>query len=521
MVVGSMTAQSGAVRCGGLTREGGEECSTGHVMPCFLQLQSNCQSSTSLSRHHHVARQELFHLRAQLLPSSSHLSERWTGIVEAPWHPLSAPAALLRAHSPTFTQLYHNRSDTIMGDHYQPSRRQDTWRPDDSRRTYRDDYDDRPRRASPPPRTYNNDSGFTFRGAANDNYNSAAPRRAEESFTFQAGGPPAPRFQPSNAPPNKNRDRRNEGGRGRGRGRGGAFRGRGRGFMSRPAHARDLLKSNDRATTPELMEGMNEGAKSQYIEYITSSDEDSDAASTGGDLADDAPRHKRAKTEADTAAAESVPKWSNPDPYTVLPPTDFSVAPKKDIVQTIRKAKVEATSQKTSTNAIKENADFISFNDFEKESEEEPEDEHQEMQQDPSQDTPLQVQQEPQQFHRAHDDSHEEGEIDEDVETNKPVGVDLGFAITPKFGNQHSSSSSNFPPPAPPTDVDMALQDSDLAETYVPPLSNAGGKRKRRDEPRKSSANAGYVVEEWQEDGSNPTPWHKDDGTFKAYVGLQ
>ncbi|SMY22167.1 unnamed protein product [Zymoseptoria tritici ST99CH_1A5] len=401
-----------------------------------------------------------------------------------------------------------------MGDRYRP----------DERRDYRDHYDSYPRRASPPRRTHdNNDSGFTFRGAANDNHAPPPPRRAEENFSFQAGGPPAPRFEPSNAPPNKNRDRRNDRGRGRGRGRG-QFRGRGgRGFLPRPAHSRDLLKNNDRATTPELMEGMNEGAKSQYIEYVSSSEDDADAASTGGDLADDAPLHKRARTGVDAAAADSVPKWSNPDPYTVLPPTDFSVAPKKDIVQTIRKAKVEAAAQNASTNAIKENADFISFDDLQEDEEEE------EIEQDDYEDilqethhqadrphmSPPVAQPE---AHEPHDSSRSEGEIDEDGEMAEPPCVDLGFAITPKFGNEPSSSST-FPPPAPPSNVVEALQDEEMDDAVVATRLVAGTKRKRRD--KHSNDSAGYIVEEWQEDGTNPTPWHEGTGTFTAYVGLQ
>jgi non-canonical poly(A) RNA polymerase PAPD5/7 len=266
------------------------------------------------------------------------------------------------------------------------------------------------------------------------------------------------------------------------------------------------------------MEGMNEGAKSQYIEYITS-DEESDAASTGGD---DGPRNKRVKTEADVAAADSVPKWSNPDPYTVLPPTDFSVAPKKDIVQTIRKAKVEAASQKASTNAIKENADFISFNDFEEDSEEEQEEEQTELHEETTyaapQEVPQDIPQVPQQAPRAQPtskDDQEEGEIEEDGEINEPPGVDLGFAITPQFRN--NPPPSTFPPPAPPADVSMALQD------YPPagPSTNAskGTKRKHREEPNASSA--GYIDSHWQQDGSDPTPWLREDATFTAYVGLQ
>ena len=69
--------------------------------------------------------------------------------------------------------------------------------------------------------------------------------------------------------------------------------------------------------------------------------------------------HKKARTIAKAVDDDSVPRWSNPDPYTALPPPDESQRKKKDVVKLIRKARVETNS----ANAIKVNPaeDFISF----------------------------------------------------------------------------------------------------------------------------------------------------------------
>jgi hypothetical protein len=105
--------------------------------------------------------------------------------------------------------------------------------------------------------------------------------------------------------------------------------------------------AGSRETTPEQFEGMDEG-RSRFKEVAESSE--------GDDSADDGPR-KRTKVDATDATA--APKWSNPDPYTVLPPPETLGAPKKDIVQTIRKAK---NDQAAKVDKVADNSDFISFN---------------------------------------------------------------------------------------------------------------------------------------------------------------
>ena len=75
------------------------------------------------------------------------------------------------------------------------------------------------------------------------------------------------------------------------------------------------------------------------------------------------PPAKRRATDATKEAKQesSVPKWSNPDPYTVLPPVDESQRKRKDVVKIIRKARIAAEKEETTENQVAANDDFISF----------------------------------------------------------------------------------------------------------------------------------------------------------------
>src|SRR2546423_6614747 len=52
-------------------------------------------------------------------------------------------------------------------------------------------------------------------------------------------------------------------------------------------------------------------------------------------------------------------RWSNPDPYTSLPPLDDTTRKRKDVVKLIRKARVEPAA--TPKNSVANDQDFISF----------------------------------------------------------------------------------------------------------------------------------------------------------------
>ncbi|EME41392.1 hypothetical protein DOTSEDRAFT_46399 [Dothistroma septosporum NZE10] len=226
----------------------------------------------------------------------------------------------------------------------------DTYRPT-PRGARRHINDDPPYRAHSPPQRADNhgDSGYSFRGAAGgDSY-----RPAE--FNFRALGPQT-RFSDVQPPPRKrplkdNKKKSQQGGR---------PPWQPRAFKPRAAHDRAILKHVDDETTSEQMIGMNGGTQPKFAEYISSTEDDSDSdVSSDEDEGNGQARKKRVKTK--NADGDDKPKWSNPDPYSVLPPPDAVAGPKKDIVQTIRKAKVEAAANAAGTNAVKENADFISF----------------------------------------------------------------------------------------------------------------------------------------------------------------
>jgi non-canonical poly(A) RNA polymerase PAPD5/7 len=82
--------------------------------------------------------------------------------------------------------------------------------------------------------------------------------------------------------------------------------------------------------------------------------------------ADEAHPSKRVRLEIKNSLNNEPPRWSNPDPYTALPPVDDSNRKHKDVVKLIRKARVETAS--VHVMAATNDQDFISFdfdgNDF-------------------------------------------------------------------------------------------------------------------------------------------------------------
>ncbi|KAH0067335.1 hypothetical protein KCU66_g23515, partial [Aureobasidium melanogenum] len=156
-------------------------------------------------------------------------------------------------------------------------------------------------------------------------------------------------------------------------------------FGPKPAHERDLMR-HQREPTPDQLEGMNENRESRFkvLDDLSDSDsEDGDGAmdteteahhpidastqssfvnrdSHSDDSEDEHPRAKRARVKSKSPESEQAkPKWSNPDPYTVLPPPGESETKKKDVVKLIRKAKIEAAKPAA---PAAEGADFISLN---------------------------------------------------------------------------------------------------------------------------------------------------------------
>ncbi|KXS97890.1 hypothetical protein AC578_5021 [Pseudocercospora eumusae] len=368
----------------------------------------------------------------------------------------------------------------------------DSYRPNAKRRRgahdFRDDGDDRYpptdryARDYSPPRNYNDnydtysraESGYSFRGAAD---NTRPPQRAD--FSFRApGDPSAPRFPdaqpPTRAPASRPQPKGPKRG-GNDRPKNANNRGGYRKFVPKPAHQRAILQYTDRETTPEQLVGMNNDNQPKFAEVISSDEEDSGNASDA-EAAEDGPPRKRAKAN-EQACEPARPKWSNPDPYSAAPPTDLGLQPKKDIVQSIRKAKLEAAQKASSTNAIKENADFISFD----------------MDDDQN----------------DHDTS--EGNDDDLVDApldDIPPPPPLDDIPPPP-------PLDDIPPPPPPDDLIMPT-DQELMSNYV----GGKGKRKRGAEQQQRFS-AGHIVDDWLTSDSDPTPWAPSSGyDFATNVGL-
>ncbi|KAI1777019.1 hypothetical protein F4818DRAFT_408849 [Hypoxylon cercidicola] len=120
-----------------------------------------------------------------------------------------------------------------------------------------------------------------------------------------------------------------------------------------------LVKNYD--DHPELMLG-DTTARVTYrdADELSDSDETEMDISEGSDSEVAEPATKRARTSATvpTNAEQEVPRWSNPDPYTALPPPDESTRKKKNMVHLIRKARVGAEAKNPAVPI--EGLDFIS-----------------------------------------------------------------------------------------------------------------------------------------------------------------
>jgi non-canonical poly(A) RNA polymerase PAPD5/7 len=231
-------------------------------------------------------------------------------------------------------------------------------------------------RDPPPPKSLAD--RMTFNGNGGDTYRPGGGQH-QSDFTFESNHP-APRFPPSGpangdsrAPARSNRGGGNRGGRRADhRGRGNA-NGRGRGGPRRnaAAHERALLQHRDDGS-PKHTYGVSDGPN-RFMNVDDMSDDEeaemdeSDASADGVVAKGQNGEKKVARTDAARADGDAVPqwapRWSNPDPYTALPPPSESTGVKKDVVQLIRKAKNQAAEKAIGNNAVAANDDFISFGD--------------------------------------------------------------------------------------------------------------------------------------------------------------
>jgi non-canonical poly(A) RNA polymerase PAPD5/7 len=348
------------------------------------------------------------------------------------------------------------------------------------------------------------------RGSSGDSY-----RPPEGGFTFRYDAPPslsfrqADTYRPRSPPHQRNYEQENNNNfrqnnhvdNQRNMRSGFGYRGR---AGPRMASDRLFLKGN-RAPTPELMPGMDEdeahGVRYKPIEDVSDSDEAEMDLSDDENHDTEPPKKKQARTEASTADGNSVPRWSNPDPYTALPPPDESQRKKKDVVKLIRKARVTMSSENASkTEAATD--DFISFD-----------------------------------FGGQSDDQE-----DDDYKPPDHQGNGVPGAPTGPRSNHRDNAQKQEVQFVPQTQV----QDAKARQTTAPPNAKmlpqvidltsdpALGNRKRNidDEIKgpplihsnskgKKPAASGRVLREWEAKvGTNNTPWVDIDHSDTANMGI-
>ncbi|GAB7350593.1 hypothetical protein MBLNU459_g1162t2 [Dothideomycetes sp. NU459] len=364
-----------------------------------------------------------------------------------------------------------------------------------------------------------------------DNYRSAEGRTQQANgrafdFNFRAGDAPSFPSDRGVRPQQSGREsHRNAGKNPRRGGRGGAA-GRGRGAHSGPySGPRFVRRAGDRALlrtkrepTPEQLEGMNDGeSRFKVLEDLSDSEseamdisdaeasdvplkvrnDDPLAAAESDGSEDEHPRSKRARVHSPTAEAASAdtaaakPKWSNPDPYTVLPCPDGTETRKgKDVVKLIRKAKVDASKSEAQSSTA---SDFISLN--------------------------------------FDDDtvSNEEGEVlslgsDSENDDARRANAQSSFSHLNHLHPDRVTAPSSFTPvntslqpgrldvwPPPPVENDLSVRDEYDQALHKQEANDTSATIRKQSKKRKHmevEQELGDVVEEWLSlDNVDPTPW--------------
>ncbi|RMZ86887.1 hypothetical protein DV736_g5889, partial [Chaetothyriales sp. CBS 134916] len=130
---------------------------------------------------------------------------------------------------------------------------------------------------------------------------------------------------------------------------------------------RPLLTRQDDVSEWQAFRDPQARDKFRSLADLTDSEEDN-MVESDEDSADGAPPAKRPKP-ADVAGASgteasvpTTPKWSNPDPYTALPPATETTGKRIGVINLIRKAKID-DANKTDNPDIERNDDFIALDD--------------------------------------------------------------------------------------------------------------------------------------------------------------
>lgn len=125
-------------------------------------------------------------------------------------------------------------------------------------------------------------------------------------------------------------------------------------FRSRIAQ-RELLTHVPSSIETSVLSENHASNRFRDVENLTDSEEEE---MSEDEVIEENSRPKRRKLVVDEPDEEPMVKWSNPDPYTALPPAPDSNHKRVDVVKLIRKARVdEGAHQATDANQ----ADFISF----------------------------------------------------------------------------------------------------------------------------------------------------------------
>lgn len=119
--------------------------------------------------------------------------------------------------------------------------------------------------------------------------------------------------------------------------------------------SRPLLSQRDRGDQ-QILRDISAADRFRNLDELTDSEEDEMSESDD----EGRPLKKARKTEAEPSTTHATaPKWSNPDPYTALPPAAEGTGKRTDVLKLIRKAKV--ASDKNHTEKEAQSEDFISF----------------------------------------------------------------------------------------------------------------------------------------------------------------
>ncbi|KAK0707711.1 hypothetical protein B0H67DRAFT_602982 [Lasiosphaeris hirsuta] len=242
----------------------------------------------------------------------------------------------------------------------------------------------------------------------------------------------------------------------------------------------------------------DDGVTYRPLDDLSDSDEAEMDISGDEDGASAEPSHKRARFTTDqSSSGNSAPKWSNPDPYTALPPPESSQpAKKKDVVQLIRKARVQKEAQSSLPSAAEE---FISC-DFS-------------------------------------DEESDEGDKSASFGvTGAPTGPRSSGLAPVRESPRGRPSRNDLPPPPPPAlppPPPPALPPPPPPpSSFRDPSSSALGSRKRTHDdvikvldPKLSKPSPapgkGHILPAWREvKDENPTPWIVEDHSKSVSPGI-